>query len=68
MANSATVKNRGEKVCEVIAPGLAGPKGMTRQVAKVHKTLLSLGRLAKAGWSSMFSDVKGNFIENNSTG
>ena len=41
VANSATGKNLGEKICEVMAPGLAGPKAMTLQVAKVHKTLLS---------------------------
>ena len=68
VANSETVANDGQKECEVMARGMAQPKGMDLQVAKVHKTLLSVGLLTKAGNTVVFSDVYGNYILHNHTG
>ena len=68
VANSATVPNEGQKKCEVLARGMHWPKKMNLAVAKVHKTLLSVGRMTRAGHTIVFSDVHGNYIENNFTG
>ena len=68
VANAETVENEGQKCCEISAQGLQGTKALTLQVAKVHKTLLSVAKLAKAGNTVVFSDVYGNYVENNFTG
>ena len=46
----------------IMAEGLGSPKTLDIQVANVHKTLLSVGKLARAGNSVMFSEVFGNYI------
>ena len=67
-ANSGTVTNDGQKICETWAEGFRGTKKMILQVAKVHKTLLSVYKLEKAGHSVIFSNKYGAYIENDYTG
>ena len=67
VANSETIENRGPTECEVWAAGMSGTKGMTIQIAPVHKTLLAVSKLTKTGHTVVFSDIYGNFIENNYT-
>lgn len=68
VANSDIVPNEGQKICDVAAEGMMAPKKMVIQVARVHKTLLSVGRLTRAGNTVVFSEVHGDYIENNFTG
>ena len=67
VANKQTIRNEGEKRCEVIAPGLRGPKQLSFQVCDVRKTLLSVSKLNQAGNTVVFSKWRGNYIENDYT-
>ena len=67
-ADKGIVANKGQKVCEVGATGFWRPKKMTLQVAKVHKTLISVGKLEEAGNSVVISRRWGAYIEDDQTG
>ena len=48
--------------------GCTSQKGIVFQVAEVHKTLLSVSKMARAGHTTVFSEVEGNYIPNDYTG
>ena len=68
VANKQTIPNEGEKRCEVTTPHMWWPKQLVFQVCKVHKPLLSVGKLKRAGNTVVFSKRHGNYIENDWTG
>ena len=49
-ANGATIANEGERHCLMMTMGARSPKRITFQVADVHKALLSVTRVADAGF------------------
>ena len=50
VANGQTIRNEGERRCLLMTVGAKMPKKMTFQVADVHKPLLSITRIADAGF------------------
>ena len=59
-ANGATIRNEGERRCLLMTVGAKLPKKLTFRVAVVHKPLLSITRIADAGfdcWLSQFGGV-----------
>ena len=50
VATGASIPNLGEKRCEMWTEGASAPKAISMQVADVHKALLSITRIADAGY------------------
>ena len=71
MANGEEIKNLGEK--EFIAHmtttegGDSGGKGITAQVCEVHRPLMAVKKICKAGHRVIFDD-EGSYVEDKETG
>ena len=50
VANGASIRNEGERRCLIMTKYASGPKRIVSQVADVHKALLSITRIADAGY------------------
>ena len=50
VANGASIRNEGERRCLMMTKYANGPKRIVFQVADVHKALLSITRIADAGY------------------
>ena len=59
--------SEGERRCLLMTMGAAQPKQITFQVADVHKALLSITRIADAGYECHLND-KGGFLLDTYTG
>ena len=66
VANGASIKNLGERRCEMRTEGATEPKNISMQVADVHKALLSLSRCADMGIESRFGSAFGCLIDSSS--
>ena len=61
VANGETIPNEGERHCLLMTLGAKTPKRITFQVADVHKALLSITRVADAGYECHLGK-KGGFL------
>ena len=66
VANGQSLPNLGQRNCLVWTEGAAAPRGISMQVADVHKPLLSLSRCADLGYESRFGKLAGALIDNES--
>ena len=67
VANGATILNLGERRCEVMTVGSIQAKGITFQVADVHKPLLSISCCADIGFDC-FLGQSGGQLRDRATG
>ena len=63
VANGQSIKNLGERRCEMWTEGATTAKRIDMQVADVHKALLSLSRCADMGFESRFGKTAGCLID-----
>jgi hypothetical protein len=63
VASGESIPNLGERRCEMWTEGAEAPKGISMQVADVHKALLSLSRCADMGFESRFGSAFGCLID-----
>ena len=62
VANGASIPNLGERRVLIWTEGATQPKKMTKQVADVHKGLLSLSRCADMGYESRLGRRAGALV------
>ena len=71
VANGAEIENQGEKKFTGVMNSVEGweteGKGVTAQICDVHRPLMSVRKMCKAGHRVVFDD-EGSYIENKSTG
>ena len=63
VANGQTIANEGERHCLMIK-GAKWAKKVTFQVADVHKVLLSVSRVADAGYDCLLGQTGGQLVDN----
>eukprot|EP00974_Lingulodinium_polyedra_P057220 5504892-Lingulodinium_polyedra.AAC.1 len=63
VANGETIANEGERRCLLMTMGAKTPKKIVFQVADVHKALLSITRVADAGYSCYLEGQGGCLID-----
>ena len=63
VANCQSIHNEGQRRCWLMSVGSARPKRITFQVADVHKALLSITRVADAGYDCYLTATGGQLIE-----
>ena len=61
VAKGASIRNEGERRCQMMTRNARGPKNITVQVADVHKALLSSTRAAYAGYECHLN-ARGGFL------
>ena len=66
VANGQSIKNLGERRCQMWTEGATSAKNINMQVADVHKALLSLSRCADLGFESRFGSAFGCLIDTES--
>ena len=59
VANGETIPNEGERHCLLMTMGAKTPKRIVFQVADVHKALLSITRVADAGYECHLNSIGG---------
>ena len=71
VANGEEIKNVGEKkfVAHMVTTegGDSGGKGITTQICNVHRPLMSVKKICKAGYRIVFDD-EGSYVEDKTTG
>ena len=67
VASGKSVKNLGERHCEVYCEGASSSMLMHFQVADIHRPLLSLSKAADQGFRS-YLDSYGGWLEDTTTG
>ena len=63
VANGETIPNEGERRCLLMTIGAHVPKKIVFQVADVHKALLSITRVADAGYECHLNNVGGYLLD-----
>ena len=63
VANGETIPNEGERHCLLMTMGAQMPKKIVFQVADVHKALLSITRVADAGYECHLSKAGGYLLD-----
>ena len=63
VANGETIPNEGERHCLMMTSGAVSPKRITFQVADVHKALLSITRVADAGYECHLNHKGGYLLD-----
>ena len=71
VANGEEIDNLGEKrfVAHMVTTegGDSGGKGITAQICNVHRPLMSVKKICKAGYRIIFDD-EGSYVEDKATG
>ena len=63
VANGACIRNEGERRCLMMTKYANGPKRIVFQVADVHKALLSITRIADAGYECHLGARGGRLLD-----
>ena len=63
VANGETIPNEGERRCLLMTMGARTPKRITFQVADVHKALLSISKVADAGFECRLNRYGGYLLD-----
>ena len=63
VANGETIPNEGERHCMIMTMGAVTPKNIVFQVADVHKALLSITRVADAGYECHLNKTGGYLLD-----
>ena len=63
VANGETIPNEGERRCLLMTVGAKSPKRIVFQVADVHKALLSITRVADAGYECHLNKAGGYLLD-----
>ena len=62
VADGASIPTLGERTCIICIPGSLEEKRITFQVAVMHEPLLSVTRVADAGYDCLLTDTGGALI------
>lgn len=63
VANGETIANEGERRCMLMTVGAEPPKRITFQFSDVHKPLLSISKVADAGYECHLNDRGGYLLD-----